>query len=185
MESRRIWTVSLARPSTARSSRSTRSVVLSSSADAGSSKSGKRGNRERQRASPGAGPNRSLHPVATPGAPFASEIHEGPQLLNSVVTWRGRAGHSPARASGGLPTMTVRKWFNLMALLLAVGGITSFLTAGPAPEAQGDRSPPLLSGHSPAQPDPSPRLDAAGDPLPAGALVRLGTVRFRPQQPPR
>src|SRR5262249_10764132 len=65
----------------------------------------------------------------------------------------------------------------------AVGGITSFLTAGPAPGAQGDRSPPLLSGHSPAQPDPSPRLDAAGDPLPAGALVRLGTVRFRHQQP--
>src|SRR5262249_60929723 len=161
MESRRIWTVSLARPSTARSSRSTRSVVLSSSADAGSSKSGKRGNRERQRASAGAGPNRSLHPVATPGAPFASEIHEGPQLLNSVVTWRGRAGHSPARASGGLPTLALRKWFNLMALLLAVGGITSFLTAGSAPEGPGDPSPPLLSVPQPRRSPRLPRSPAA------------------------
>src|SRR6185295_12985819 len=40
----------------------------------------------------------------------------------------------------------------------------------------------VLNLHVPIQPqqDKKPRLDAFGDPLPEGAVARLGTVRWRP-----
>jgi RNA polymerase sigma factor (sigma-70 family) len=93
-----------------------------------------------------------------------------------------------ALAKGALSaTTTATKVGALLALGLALAGAGLFarhaLNAGPD-------APPAAAGAAaaPGQPEkadaPEARRDLHGDPLPAGALVRLGTVRLRHAGPP-
>jgi RNA polymerase sigma factor (sigma-70 family) len=111
-----------------------------------------------------------------------------------------------ALARGALQTTIATKLFPAVVLLVAVALTTCALVAGMAPEAQrADALPPLpgqadggpqtpgrpsdKTPDSPTGPEKrenkegrpkGPASDLHGDPLPPGALARLGTVRFRP-----
>jgi RNA polymerase sigma factor (sigma-70 family) len=81
-----------------------------------------------------------------------------------------------ALANAGLQAMTGTKFVAALALLLAVGVLTYSLAA-PAPFDERSADP------APSQPGrgnvPPETRDAHGDPLPPGAIARLGTLRFR------
>ncbi len=82
-----------------------------------------------------------------------------------------------ALAEAAAPGATAGKWkFFLAALLLASGaaGVADALRAGKAPE------PPAAAAAEPDTARAAPaRTDRHGDPLPDGAVARLGTVRWR------
>lgn len=88
-------------------------------------------------------------------------------------------------AESVLRSMAVLPWKTatalLMAVSLAVGGVGMAYHAEPAEQAPA--SEPAKSTASaprkPAREEEKPRTDRYGDPLPEGALARLGTVRFR------
>jgi WD40 repeat protein len=61
-------------------------------------------------------------------------------------------------------------------LVLVAAALGAGLTLLVAPERE---APPTASPAVPAQAKSEPRLDRYGDPLPAGAVTRLGTLRFR------
>jgi WD40 repeat protein len=104
----------------------------------------------------------------------------GSQTPAALLKYAGRfAGAASAQAAalaqGALPTRTATKLGSLL-LLLGAGLLTYSLAAGPPPEGQRAGPPPALPG--PAEVG-TQGTDAHGDPLPPGALARLGTVRFR------
>ncbi|MBX9624703.1 MAG: PQQ-binding-like beta-propeller repeat protein, partial [Gemmataceae bacterium] len=61
-------------------------------------------------------------------------------------------------------------WATAAAVVLAAGACVAGLSGGPQPVP----TPPPRTAEA-----PSPKVDALGDPLPPGALARLGTTRFR------
>src|SRR5881392_2533998 len=64
----------------------------------------------------------------------------------------------------------------VVAALLASAWTASLVASR---ERERPEEPPPVA-HAPGSPDqPLPRVDRHGDPLPQGALLRLGTVRFR------
>jgi RNA polymerase sigma factor (sigma-70 family) len=69
----------------------------------------------------------------------------------------------------------------MVAALLVVGAGAIGLAGGWAepqkPAAKANESPPVAQ--APGSPKAEPRVDRFGDPLPEGALARIGTVRFR------
>jgi RNA polymerase sigma factor (sigma-70 family) len=76
---------------------------------------------------------------------------------------------------GGFPWMSGAKLKIALALLLTAGFIGSFsLAVGPP---SGEQAPP--AARQPKPEDRKPLADRQGDPLPAGALTRLGTLRWR------
>jgi RNA polymerase sigma factor (sigma-70 family) len=80
-----------------------------------------------------------------------------------------------ALVQGGLKTMTTAKMKIATALLLAaclIGGVSLALGVRPQEKAKPASSPPKAEGDK-------PKTDLHGDPLPDGALARLGTVRWR------
>jgi RNA polymerase sigma factor (sigma-70 family) len=101
----------------------------------------------------------------------------------------GVSGRVAALAEGALKGMTMSKVNLGLVLLLAVGaaaaGTGVLAHCGPAkeqPEAgQAAGPPPVAPEAARARPEAQRpvRADRYGDPLPDGALARLGTVRFR------
>jgi RNA polymerase sigma factor (sigma-70 family) len=103
--------------------------------------------------------------------------------LHGAVSFAGcgavASADALALAKGVLQAMTGTRPAHLLVLMLIVGVLTFALSAGTTPETQqGDPvSPP--PGQMPMQPEVAARLDRSGDPLPPGAIARLGTTRFR------
>lgn len=74
-----------------------------------------------------------------------------------------------------------RGWVKLCGLLVAsvlTAGVYAVASSQPATPAEG----PAAASPSVSQPQGSDRKDRFGDPLPPGALARVGTVRLRPGQ---
>jgi RNA polymerase sigma factor (sigma-70 family) len=96
------------------------------------------------------------------------------------------SGRAALLAEGVLRALSRTRWKAPLGLLLALGlltsaaGLTAWQMAGakpPAPDAPQAQAP----GREAAGVGPPPvehRLDQFGDPLPAGAAARLGTLRF-------
>jgi RNA polymerase sigma factor (sigma-70 family) len=78
-------------------------------------------------------------------------------------------------AAGFVPALAPRALG--LGLLLAVAGLAVALSLGATPRPQAPAAP--APAGPPAQAPERPRLDRHGDPLPPGAVARLGTVRFR------
>jgi RNA polymerase sigma factor (sigma-70 family) len=116
----------------------------------------------------------------------------------AAVTFAGKttpAGLVPATAlalaEGAIRTTQIKKWTAAALVLLLLSSLVSGLgllalapggDAGEQKEVTQDARPKAVppaerAGERPL--DKQPRTDAYGDPLPPGALARLGTLRFR------
>lgn len=88
-------------------------------------------------------------------------------------------------AESVLRSMAALPWKTATALLmivsLAVGGAGMAYHAEPAEQAPASEAPKTLASaaRKPAREEEKPHTDRYGDPLPEGALARLGTIRFR------
>jgi RNA polymerase sigma factor (sigma-70 family) len=101
------------------------------------------------------------------------------------ATGRGAAGLVSARAAalveGGLKMMSAARSRAAVALLLAFGlaaGLAGALTRPGDPIGRAEAAPEAKrSDERPAE-DKGPRTDALGDPLPDGAVARMGSLRL-------
>jgi WD40 repeat protein len=96
----------------------------------------------------------------------------------------------PARvatlAEGSLKAMFITRLTIVTALLVAAGGVAGgaglLARQRPAPPPQekpAEAGKPMAEAAGRTRPDGAGHTDAFGDPLPAGALARIGTVRLR------
>jgi RNA polymerase sigma factor (sigma-70 family) len=102
-----------------------------------------------------------------------------PAALLQAVTGAGAAPPGVAElAAGVLRSAALARLRNsaLVLLALAVVATAAGVLAGHSPTAPGQDEQPQSA---PAPQPKRPQVDAAGDPLPAGAVRRLGTTRFR------
>ncbi|HLN30388.1 MAG TPA: sigma-70 family RNA polymerase sigma factor [Gemmataceae bacterium] len=116
-----------------------------------------------------------------------SRWHVPARLLQQTVSDAGRfaakqglTGAAAVLAEGLLRTMVLKKLAVLFAVLVTLGGMTAAVgvtSPVPAPAAQAGAK------QGPADPkeneEIAPRLDRYGDPLPPGAVQRIGSSRFR------
>jgi RNA polymerase sigma factor (sigma-70 family) len=100
------------------------------------------------------------------------------ELLEQACAGLSAAGSSPAAALANTAGRSL--WpapFKVAGLLLTLLALVAGVVAGPAllqPASPEQQPAPVAR-----QETPQPAADAAGDPLPEGALLRLGTIRFR------
>ncbi len=93
------------------------------------------------------------------------------QLIESTVSLvLGVAPATDAVAALLAATPRPRLWAALLIGMMGIGVGLMALAKSPSPEQPPPANAPVL---------PPPRLDRFGDPLPDGALMRLGTVGFR------
>jgi RNA polymerase sigma factor (sigma-70 family) len=124
-------------------------------------------------------PGRGQAPAVLPAGLTASTV----KATLSFVVGRASPGATPSTAAhlarGELRTMTLSKLARTAATLLLLGAIgVGAVVLG----QQALTQPPRNDTPEQAAESPPARLDANGDPLPPGALTRLGTVRFRHSQ---
>jgi RNA polymerase sigma factor (sigma-70 family) len=107
-------------------------------------------------------------------------------LLRSTATAAlgGGVGTSAAAlAHSVLKTMLLTKLVAVMSVVMMIGVAASATFAviyrGSAVEDSQDTPAVTAALREPVPGKPQPRTDALGDPLPDGAIARLGTVRFR------
>jgi RNA polymerase sigma factor (sigma-70 family) len=83
-------------------------------------------------------------------------------------------------AEGVFRSMVATRWKAGVALLLALGMLSAGATFAARQVLLG-QAPPAPPGEpaAPAEAGPRPRTDRYGDPLPEGAVARLGTMRLR------
>jgi RNA polymerase sigma factor (sigma-70 family) len=115
-------------------------------------------------------------------APGASVAVVPPALLAltlraAVSSVAGTGASASALAEGAFQTMTATKLLlRVLVLMLAVGAIAYSLVAGISPEEQRGSVPDPLPKQAQIKTEAT---DPHGDPLPPGAIARLGTLRFR------
>jgi RNA polymerase sigma factor (sigma-70 family) len=111
------------------------------------------------------------------------------QAAARFATGTGPAGPAAALAEGVLKSLSVTTSKIGLMLVLVLGliaaGARTLARQSPATQQADDRQasapPPLAQNVQESKPAPEPPApaDRYGDPLPPGALARLGTVRFR------
>jgi RNA polymerase sigma factor (sigma-70 family) len=119
--------------------------------------------------------------VATAGVPTAllqPTLQTARLAAAGQGTVNGTAAALAALVDSGLPALTGTKLKLAVALLVTLGACTlGGMLARPAPvNKEAKTRPPVLQ---PLADDRAPKTDAHGDPLPDGAIHRLGTLRFR------
>jgi RNA polymerase sigma factor (sigma-70 family) len=90
------------------------------------------------------------------------------------------SARAAALAEGGLRTTFAARTKAAVALLLAVGlaaGLTGALARQGDPAGRAEAAPESKRPERPAE-DKGPRTDALGDPLPDGAVARMGSLRL-------
>jgi RNA polymerase sigma factor (sigma-70 family) len=107
-----------------------------------------------------------LVPTAVPQRLVAATVHNLAAPAPVAVA---------ALATGSVPALKLKA--ACLGLLLAMVGLAAGLPVLRAPESEA--RPAAAVQDTPAQPSDEPRRDSAGDPLPAGAITRLGTLRYR------
>jgi RNA polymerase sigma factor (sigma-70 family) len=115
---------------------------------------------------------------ALPAAAVAATA--GAAVAFAVGRGAGPSAEAVALAEGALRAMTVTPLKAAAILVLALGLAAGASVQGLAPRAA--EHPPAPAASLPQDktgPGPAARLDRFGDPLPADALARLGTVRLR------
>ncbi|HTU18927.1 MAG TPA: sigma-70 family RNA polymerase sigma factor [Gemmataceae bacterium] len=129
--------------------------------------------------------------IALSGALAIIEVSRGEAvsalLLRSTVTAAlgGGIGESAAAlAQSVLKSMFLAKLAATMAMVLSVALAASTTVAlvyrAPRAETPEDKKPAIPAAAKQVEPrKPRPRTNALGDPLPAGAVARLGTIRLR------
>jgi RNA polymerase sigma factor (sigma-70 family) len=96
----------------------------------------------------------------------------------------GIGGTASALANGVLQAMFLHKLAGVMAvtltLALAASTTVALVYCGPVAEPPEDKAPAApVPQKAPKTPGPAAHVDRFGDPLPVGALLRLGTIRYR------
>jgi RNA polymerase sigma factor (sigma-70 family) len=99
------------------------------------------------------------------------------RLLGTLVgSGAGVSVRAAALAEAALRGMAAGTWKAVAALVLVAGALAAGAALAPRPPAPGRVA---LAGPPAAAAAKQPRVDSLGDPLPAGAVARLGTVRLR------
>jgi RNA polymerase sigma factor (sigma-70 family) len=121
-----------------------------------------------------AGQAASVHALAEAALRFAGPGGDVPGTISAVAL---RLAESTLRTLALRSLRTGAAFFLTLALLTAGAGWLTRATGEP-PDRHEDPIPGVAKAPRPASPAP-PRIDLHGDPLPKGALVRMGSIRLR------